>query len=195
MIKLTQRKYILNYQTKNFTTDILQDILYSQRRNSMVNSVQNYNYKQNYTGSIKMNPAMRAVEKHLQKTANNIEQFGSLEFYNFIRMIKNDKTNNKLIVTTSKRTFDIPANIRIETGSETKTKTIHKYTVTNVKYGDVVREYSEQIYDIPNFRLNLGRTIQNNLIKFGEELFGEKNLTKLTTENSRQYARSTKKNI
>lgn len=159
----------------------------------MISPIQNNDYRQTFTGSVKMNPAMRAVEKHLQKTPKYIEQSFALEFYNFIRQIKGDNTGNTLVVTTSKRLFDTPAVVRIESGSNTRTKTIRKYTVTKVKYGDVVREYREELYDTPSFRPNLGGTIKHNLIKFGEELFGERSLTKLTTDNLREYNRLDRK--
>lgn len=159
----------------------------------MIDPIQNNNYRQTFTGSIKMTPAMRAVEKHLQKTPKYIEQSLALEFYNFIRQIKGDNTANTLIVTTSKRILDHPAVVHIESGSKIRTKTISKYTVTKVKYGDVVREYCDEVYDTPSFRPNLGSTIKHNLIKFGKELFGEKSLTKITTKNLGEYNRLDKK--
>lgn len=151
----------------------------------MISPIQNCSYTQNFTGSIKINPAIRAVEKHLQK--DSVEQIssGALEFYNFLQKILNDGTKNKLVVTTYKRPLEQPVHMYLENnGSVLKSRIFNNWLITRVRYGNIVREYDSTL--INDLKPNLGMTIKSNLIEFGKELFGEEELKKASPRKLRR---------
>lgn len=124
----------------------------------MISPVQNYGYNTNFTGSIKMNPAMRSVQKTLNGFVADEDVYG---IYNLFKKIKNDGTANELNITLSKEKVYYRTHIANE-------------HVINIKYGDKVRKY----YDSNS----LGFTILSRLLQFGEELFGKEELRKLNTQ-------------
>jgi hypothetical protein len=124
----------------------------------MISPVQNCGYNTNFTGSIKMNPAMKSVQKTLNGFVVNEDVYG---IYNLFKKIKNDGTANELNITLSKEKVYYRTHIANE-------------HVINIKYGDKVRKY----YDSNS----LGFTILSRLLQFGEELFGKEELRKLNTQ-------------
>ena len=107
----------------------------------MISPVQNYGYNTNFTGSIKMNPAMRSVQKTLNGFVADEDVYG---IYNLFKKIKNDGTANELNITLSKEKVYYRTHIANE-------------HVINIKYGDKVRKY----YDSNS----LGFTILSRLVR------------------------------
>ena len=124
----------------------------------MISPVQNYGYNTNFTGSIKMNPAMRSVQKALSDPSETRNACG---IYNLFKKIKNDGTDNELRVTLSKEMVYY----RTRTANE---------TVVKIKYGNKVEKYYNSN--------SSGTGIISRLLQFGEDLFGEDELYKFTTQ-------------
>ena len=97
----------------------------------MISPVQNYGYNTNFTGSIKMNPAMRSVQKALSDPSETRNVCG---IYNLFKKIKNDGTANELNITLSKEKVYYRTHIANE-------------HVINIKYGDKVRKYYDSNFN------------------------------------------------